>query len=380
MQNYKRKFKRTNLTNENLNTSKDLAIKNIGIFSWSIIGLLVIVAVCFYIIYLVRTAIIPLIIGILIAYMLVPLVKVLQKKMRKIFAVSLSYFIFLAILFVILFFIIPLVIEQFKTFITQIPFYMESFSNYLNNLAKTSTFIQNIQRVFQFDLSEITSEEITKYLINRFSLENFNIFQGATTVTRTLVSGILNFIIGPILGFYILKDTDIIRNSFMRVIPIRQKIETEIILSKINIVFGRYVRGQLIVSLIVGVLCTIDLLILRIDFAVLLGFIAGLFNLIPFLGPVIGGIPAAFTALFISPLKALLVIITFVAIQQIDNYFISPSIMKYQVGVHPGIVIFSLIAGGAVFGWIGLLLAVPTVAIIQEILRYYLVEKKKIAS
>lgn len=380
MQNYKRKFKRTNLTNENLNTSKDLAIKNIGIFSWSIIGLLVIVAVCFYIIYLVRTAIIPLIIGILIAYMLVPLVKVLQKKMRKIFAVSLSYFIFLAILFVILFFIIPLVIEQFKTFITQIPFYMESFSNYLNNLAKTSTFIQNIQRVFQFDLSEITSEEITKYLINRFSLENFNIFQGATTVTRTLVSGILNFIIGPILGFYILKDTDIIRNSFMRVIPIRQKIETEIILSKINIVFGRYVRGQLIVSLIVGVLCTIDLLILRIDFAVLLGFIAGLFNLIPFLGPIIGGIPAAFTALFISPLKALLVIITFVAIQQIDNYFISPSIMKYQVGVHPGIVIFSLIAGGAVFGWIGLLLAVPTVAIIQEILRYYLVEKKKIAS
>jgi len=380
LQNYKRKFKRTNLTNENLNTSKDLAIKNIGIFSWSIIGLLVIVAVCFYIIYLVRTAIIPLIIGILIAYMLVPLVKVLQKKMRKIFAVSLSYFIFLAILFVILFFIIPLVIEQFKTFITQIPFYMESFSNYLNNLAKTSTFIQNIQRVFQFDLSEITSEEITKYLINRFSLENFNIFQGATTVTRTLVSGILNFIIGPILGFYILKDTDIIRNSFMRVIPIRQKIETEIILSKINIVFGRYVRGQLIVSLIVGVLCTIDLLILRIDFAVLLGFIAGLFNLIPFLGPVIGGIPAAFTALFISPLKALLVIITFVAIQQIDNYFISPSIMKYQVGVHPGIVIFSLIAGGAVFGWIGLLLAVPTVAIIQEILRYYLVEKKKIAS
>jgi len=380
LQNYKRKFKRTNLTNENLNTSKDLAIKNIGIFSWSIIGLLVIVAVCFYIIYLVRTAIIPLIIGILIAYMLVPLVKVLQKKMRKIFAVSLSYFIFLAILFVILFFIIPLVIEQFKTFITQIPFYMESFSNYLNNLAKTSTFIQNIQRVFQFDLSEITSEEITKYLINRFSLENFNIFQGATTVTRTLVSGILNFIIGPILGFYILKDTDIIRNSFMRVIPIRQKIETEIILSKINIVFGRYVRGQLIVSLIVGVLCTIDLLILRIDFAVLLGFIAGLFNLIPFLGPIIGGIPAAFTALFISPLKALLVIITFVAIQQIDNYFISPSIMKYQVGVHPGIVIFSLIAGGAVFGWIGLLLAVPTVAIIQEILRYYLVEKKKIAS
>jgi len=89
---------------------------------------------------------------------------------------------------------------------------------------------------------------------------------------------------------------------------------------------------------------------------------AGLFNLIPFLGPIIGAIPAAFTALIVSPLKALLVVIIFVAIQQIDNYVISPNIMKYQVGLHPGIIIFSLIAGGAVFGWIGLLLAVPMVA------------------
>jgi len=100
----------------------------------------------------------------------------------------------------------------------------------------------------------------------------------------------------------------------------------------------------------VGSLCTIVLLILRVDFAVLLGFIAGLFNLIPFLGPIIGAIPAALTALFISPIKALLVILLFIAVQQIDNYFISPNIMKHQVGVHPGVIIFSLITGGAIFG------------------------------
>jgi predicted PurR-regulated permease PerM len=107
---------------------------------------------------------------------------------------------------------------------------------------------------------------------------------------------------------------------------------------------------------------------------------AGIFNMIPFLGPVIGAIPAALTALFISPIKALLVVLLFVAVQQIDNYFISPNIMKHQVGVHPGVIIFSLIAGGAIFGLFGLLLAVPTVAIIQEILRYYLIEKKQAAS
>jgi predicted PurR-regulated permease PerM len=151
-------------------------------------------------------------------------------------------------------------------------------------------------------------------------------------------------------------------------------------MDRVNNVAGRYIRGQILISIIVGVLCTIVLLVLKIDFAVLLGAIAGIFNLIPLLGPLVGGIPAALAALFISPLKALLVILLFIAIQQIDNYVISPNVMKYQVGVHPGLIIFSLIAGGALFGFWGLLIAVPTVAIIQETLKYYLLERNRIVS
>ncbi|MDD3520630.1 MAG: AI-2E family transporter [Actinomycetota bacterium] len=368
---------RKKIKNGFFNNSRLSSLKNIGIFSWSLIGFIIIILLIFYVIYLVRTAITPLLIGIIIAYMLIPLVKLLQKKMRKIFAVTISYVIFIAIIFILMFFLIPLVIEQFKTFIMQLPYYMQSFSDFLSNLVATNTLIQNIQDFFQIESTQLTVEEISKYLLGMLNIENFNIFQGATTVTRTVFSVILNFIIGPILGFYILKDTEIIRSAFLKIIPVRKRLEVDTILTKVNRVFSRYIRGQLIISFIVGALCTIALLILRIDFAVLLGFMAGLFNLIPFLGPIIGAIPAAFTALIVSPLKALLVVIIFVAIQQIDNYVISPNIMKYQIGLHPGIIIFSLIAGGAVFGWIGLLLAVPVVAIIQEILRYYLVEKKR---
>ncbi|HHT78852.1 MAG TPA: AI-2E family transporter [Actinobacteria bacterium] len=352
-------------------------MKNIGIFSWSLIGFIIIIVLIFYIVRLIRTAVTPLLIGIIIAYMLIPLVKLLQKKMKKIFAVTISYIVFLAVIFVIMFFLIPLVVEQFKTFIMQIPFYMQSLSDYLSNLVATNTLVQNVQDFFQIESTRLTAEEISKYLLGLLNIENFNIFRGATTVTRTVFSIVLNFIIGPILGFYILKDKEMIRSAFLKIIPVRKRLEIDTMLTKINGVFSRYIRGQLIVSFIVGVLCTIALLILRIDFAVLLGFMAGLLNLIPFLGPIIGAIPAAFTALFVSPLKALLVVIIFVVIQQIDNYVISPNIMKYQIGLHPGIIIFSLIAGGAVFGWIGLLLAVPVVAIIQEILRYYLIEKKR---
>jgi len=327
-----------------------------------------------------KAAIIPLLIGIIIAYMLIPLVKLLRKKMRKIFAVSLTYIIFLSIIFVLLFFIIPLVIEQFKIFIEKIPFYLEGITKFLNNFLKNNLILKNLGNITGFNFVPANSQEITKYILNNFNLNNINIFQSATTVTKTAFNIFLNFIIGPVLGFYILKDTDIIIKTFIKIIPHNYKYQAVTVISKINNVFGKYVRGQLIISLIVGSLCTIVLLILRVDFAVLLGFIAGLFNLIPFLGPIIGAIPAALTALFISPIKALLVILLFIAVQQIDNYFISPNIMKHQVGVHPGVIIFSLIAGGAIFGWFGLLLAVPTIAIIQELLRYYLIEKKQDAS
>ncbi|MBC8421402.1 MAG: AI-2E family transporter, partial [Actinobacteria bacterium] len=149
---------------------------------------------------------------------------------------------------------------------------------------------------------------------------------------------------------------------------------------RINHVAGRYIRGQFLISIIVGILCTGVLLILKVDFPVLLGAIAGIFNLIPLLGPLVGGIPAALAALFISPLKALLVIVLFIVVQQIDNYVISPNVMKYQVGVNPGLIIFSLIAGGALFGFWGLLIAVPTVAIIQETLKYYVSERNRAMS
>ncbi|MHB1376587.1 MAG: AI-2E family transporter [Candidatus Humimicrobiaceae bacterium] len=355
-------------------------MKKIGIFSWSLIGLLILVALFFYIISLMKAAILPLLIGIIIAYMLIPLVKLLRKKMRKIFAVTITYLVFLSVIFVILFFIIPLVIEQFKIFVSRIPLLLEGITGFLNNFLKNNAMLKNLGNIIGKGSIPSDSQEITKYILNGLNLGNINIFQSATTLTKTAFNIILNFVIGPVLGFYILKDTDIIVSTFIKIIPPKYKNQSSILLGKINNVFGKYVRAQLLVSLIVGTLCTIILLILRVDFAILLGFVAGIFNLIPFLGPLVGVIPAALIALYISPLKALLVVILFIAVHQIDNYFISPNIMKHQVGVHPGLIIFSLIAGGALFGMFGLLLAVPTVAIIQEVLRYYLIEKRKPAS
>jgi len=355
-------------------------IKNIGIFSWSIIGFLLIIALFFYILYLIRIAIIPLIIAAAIAYLLSPLVVLLQKKMKRIFAVIITYIIFVGVIFTIFFFIIPVIIDQFKTFIDKFPSYIQNLTKFINDFLQNSALIKSAENLIGKEIMPKDASSITQYFLSRINLEEINIFQRATTLGRSVLNIVLYLIIGPLLGIYILLYTESIKTTFIKIIPKRFKNQTAIILDRINKVAGRYIRGQILVSIIVGILCTVVLLVLKVDFAILLGSIAGLLNIIPLLGPIIGAIPAALAALFISPLKALLVILLFVAIQQIDNYVISPNIMKYQVGVHPGIIIFSLMVGGALLGIWGLIIAVPTVAVLQEILRYYLLEKNKIAS
>ena len=351
-------------------------VKNIGIFSWSIIGFLLIIALFFYLIYLIRLAIIPLIIAIIIAYLLAPLVALLQKKIRRIFAITIVYIVFIGIIFVMFFFIIPVIIDQFRTFIDKFPSYMDNFAGIINEFISKSPFIKSIENIVGKEIMPIDVSGITQYLINRINLEEIDIFQRAATVGRLAFNMVLYLVVAPLFGIYILNSSDRMRDTFFKALPRKYKIQANIILDRINKVIGKYIRARISISFLVGILCTTVLLILKVDLAILLGFAAGLLNMIPILGPIIGAIPAALAALFISPLKALLVIIFFIVIQLLDGYLITPNVLKYQIGVHPGIIIFSLMVGGTLFGIWGLLIAVPAVAVLQEILKYYLLEKK----
>jgi predicted PurR-regulated permease PerM len=239
-----------------------------------------------------------------------------------------------------------------------------------------SIIVGNIENLIGREFLLIDTDGISNYIISAFSLSSTDLVQNITVFTRSIINILIAIILGPLLGIYILKDAGKLRRVFIRALPGRFKRQASDIIDRINNVGGRYIRAQILVSIIVGLLCTLVLFLFKVDFAVLLGFIAGVFNLIPFLGPVIGAIPAALAALFVSPLTALLVILLFVGIQQLDNYVISPNIMRHQVGVHPAIVIFILIAAGAAFGFLGLLIAVPTAAVVQAVMKYYFFERK----
>ena len=355
-------------------------IKRIGIFSWSFIGLLLIAALFFYVVYLIRIAVIPLIIAMGIAYLLSPFMLLLNRRMRRGFAVTITYILFTAIVALIFFFLIPIIIDQFRYFIDKFPSYLLNLNDTIIIFFRDSIAVGSIEKLIGREIVVPDTSSITRYIVERFDFGGMNLLEQATMFTRSIINIVLYLVVGPLLGIYILKDIDKLRKVFISVMPRRFRTQVINTMDRISRVAGRYIRGQMLISIIVGVLCTIVLLVLKVDFPVLLGAIAGILNLIPLLGPLIGAVPAALTALFISPLKALLVILLFIAIQQIDNYVISPNVMKYQVGVHPGLIIFSLMAGGALFGFWGLLIAVPTVAIIQETLKYYLIDRNRPAS
>lgn len=178
------------------------------------------------------------------------------------------------------------------------------------------------------------------------------------------------FVLAPIIAFYLLVDLPHLGRVAESLIPERSKREVHHVAERLNRAIGGYFRGQLVVAIIVGVMVSIGLAILGLPFWLLIGMIAGLFNMIPLIGPYIGAVPGIVIALTAGDGfgQAIWVAVVMTIAQQIDNHFITPNVMQRVVKLHPAAVMLALLAGGTIAGFMGLLLAVPTAAVLKIIL------------
>jgi len=200
---------------------------------------------------------------------------------------------------------------------------------------------------------------------------------------KSFGSNIVNIVLGLILAFYILKDLEYFRELYGKTTKALMKEQKNEKLNNlfedINSILSHFIRGQLLAALIVGILSSIGLSIIRLDFAILIGMTAGIANIIPYFGPILGSVPAVIVGLLSgNPIKALLAIIVLVAVQQIDGTLISPRIVGSSVGLHPVFVMLAIIIGGAYLGLLGMLIAVPIAAIIKMFLVRWLENKRNI--
>ncbi len=177
-------------------------------------------------------------------------------------------------------------------------------------------------------------------------------------------------ILVPVLAFYLTMDFPELKMWLLSWIPDRWRSDIVGLMIEMDNSLGSFIRGQLLISAIVGILIAVGLSIIGVDFALIIGLIAGIFNIVPYFGPIIGAVPAVVFALLRSPLTAVYVVLLFAIVNQVESSIISPNILGEHVGLHPVTVIFSIISGGYLFGILGVILAVPVTSIVKVTLRY----------
>jgi predicted PurR-regulated permease PerM len=185
-----------------------------------------------------------------------------------------------------------------------------------------------------------------------------------TEIGSSVLEGLLVFIIAPLIALYLLIDLPHVQRDLLALVPERYKAEVTDVSGKVGTAVGGFFRGQLLVAFAVGVLSAIGFRIIGLPFWFVVAAIAGFFNLVPLIGPYIGGAIGFFVGLISDGIGlGIKAAIVELVVQQIDNHIISPNIMKRTVNIHPATVMLALLAGGAVAGFWGVVLGVPAVAV-----------------
>jgi len=304
---------------------------------------------------------VPFLLAVIFAFMLEPPVRFLESRgLPRLAAIVVVYAAVGSLVVGFFLYFIPVLVEQLTLLSASLPALTYRAEELLTNLQMTYLRAGLPDEVRQvIDRALATGE--TRLL---------GFIEGVLSGLFGAVSGLLTVILAPFLAFYLLKDRDAIRDGVMSFFPTASRGETGRVIAEMSRAFAGFIQGQVVVAAIVGVLVGAATEILGLRFSAVLGVVAGVTNIIPYFGPVIGAVPAVLLALLKSPLLALETVGAFFIIQQIDSLLITPRVVGGSVGLHPLVVIFSLLAGAQLFGVLGMLLAVPVVAVSRILLKY----------
>ncbi len=328
---------------------------------WQLLFLIIIGILFFILIFRIRGELMeilsPFIWSIIFAYLLNPLVNFLQeKKVNRSLAILITYLLLTGVFIVIGWAIIPVIIKETKNLMGDLPYYTEQVQDFLFMIRKST----------ETQLPGIFND----FIENSISSVESRIVNGVRSVSITIVdffSGVLDIVMIPIVTYYFLKDKEYFNKIVIQLIPKKWRTKVIEMAKDSDRVIGGFIRGKIIVAIFVGVLTAFGLYLLNINYAIIIGIITGIIDIIPYFGPVIAAIPATMIAFFQNPIKVVWVIILFVIVQQIEGDVIGPKVIGSSVGLHPVAIIFSLLMGGTFFGVIGMIVAVPVAGTVKVI-------------
>jgi len=321
----------------------------------SIVKFFLIVILLFFL-YIIKDVLAILFVSIIFASAVDPWVDNMQnKRIPRWLSILFIYIILFGIIFLAISALIPPLSEQFSQLAINFP-------RYFNQIGDTYRGLQS------FSLEHGTLDNLNQ----GFTAIKENLAAALESVLGTVVSifgGIVSFFVILVITFYMTIEESALKRSLGFILPDKYQTFTMEIIDKVQKQIGNWLKGQLVLCLIVGLMVYIGMLILGINYALILALLAALGEFIPYVGTLVAAIPAIFLAFTQSPVKALFVLFLFVIVQQTENHLIAPKVMQKAVGLNPIIVITAMLIGAKIGGILGVFLAIPVATAISVVVR-----------
>ncbi len=317
-------------------------------------------------------AISPFIYGLLFTFIMLPLRKLvendilkntkLENKTKRIIAVIAAMVVFLLVLATFFVVLIPQLFDSIKTFVDSIGGYVRTIQGMIARLDAYDEKLAGFLGDMVTNGGKALSDWLTGAQGGMSQILNYSL---------NVARGILNVLIGMIISMYLLFDEEKFKKQIKMVMfgYLNEKTAADLLhlMRLTKNTFNRFIFGKFIDSLIIGFICYFSCLILQIPYPLLIAFVVGITNMIPVFGPFIGAVPLIFILLIINPLKSLEFAVFILVLQQIDGNIIGPKILGGAVGLPTLWVMFAIIAGGALFGIVGMFIGVPVFSVIYEL-------------
>jgi predicted PurR-regulated permease PerM len=339
-----------------------------------LILVLVLAIIVLFFLWVARSALVPYIFALALAYLLLPAVNRLEVMFKRIFrgrsvrvarpaAILLTYVFVVGTLVLFFSLVVPVIVQQFEVL----------WSSRDQLAGQGRVLAANIVIWYQRTIPPEAQARLLE-LAQQAGNTVASGLQAGILRTLSFVTNTFGFVLGliviPFWLFYILYDQAKAMHGAFSLVPTRFRTDALNLIRVVDDILSAYIRGQLLLCVFIGFMATVGLMLLGVRFPAVLGLMAGVFEILPFIGPIMGAVPAVIVATIQAPILGLWTLLLFVGIQQLENLLLVPRISGKAVQLHPAVIMVVLVLGNQIAGFWGLVLAVPVTAIIRDVFKY----------
>lgn len=317
-----------------------------------------------------KTVVLPVVLALILFYLLRPVLRLLENfKIPRIWGILIIFLGVSGLITLLIVLVFPFLRDQFQNLIQEFPDYFMQLITNIDTFLRES-FIGEYYVGSSFNVNQLI-ETLPENLGQTIQNTATSLITGITGFISTVTGVVLSVVIVPFILFYLLKDGDKLPAYFIKLLPPRFRNDTREVLHEADRQLGAYIQGQLIVAFCIGVMIYIGFLIIGMKYALLLGVLAMVTSVVPYLGPAIAITPAVIIAIVTSPFMIVKLAIVWTVVQLVEGNLISPQVMGKTMYIHPVTIIFVLLTAGSLFGIAGVILGIPMYALLRVVVSHF---------